>query len=350
MRGLGVLVCAVTLVAAACGGTIDGGETPGVTLSPVTTSPITLAPVTTSPVVTRPDRTAAPTTTPVTTTPATTTPVTTTPAAAITVDPSLVAGSARTDTFGIDQVWVPAGVFMMGSDDTSGFDVPSWANAAWASEQPAHEVELTRGYWIDRHEVTNEAFDAFVAAGGYDEPAHWSEEGLVWLARQDPLSLPAACESSEADHPRACVTWHEAEAYAAWRGGRLPTEAEWEFAARGPDSFVFPWGDVWDTTLANIEDSTGTTAVGSYPRGASWVGAVDMAGNVMEWVGDWWSFTYYEERVRVDPHGPESGSKKVEKGGWWGKVPFVGRSAYRHFEDPPTYQDEHIGFRVVAGS
>ena len=235
----------------------------------------------------------------------------------------------------------------MGTEDVSGLEAPSWARTELESEQPAHDVALTKGFWIDRYEVTNEAFAAFVAAGGYEDRDLWSERGLAWLDRLD-RELPVDCTSTAADHPRACITFYEAEAYAAWRGGRLPTEAEWEFAARGPDSRIYPWGDTWDPALANIVDSDGTVAVGSYPAGASWIGAEDISGNVMEWVADWWSFDYYELEVAVDPTGPEQGVKKVEKGGWWGAVPHVGRGAYRHFEDPPSYQDHHIGVRIVS--
>ena len=97
-------------------------------------------------------------------------------------------------------------------------------------------------------------------------------------------------------------------------------------------------------------DSTGTQPVDSYPDGASWVGALNMAGNAMEWVQDWLGLRYYRENVSIDPQGPATGSLKVEKGGWWGSDPFVARSAYRHFEDRPTYQDHHIGFRIVTSA
>jgi formylglycine-generating enzyme required for sulfatase activity len=235
----------------------------------------------------------------------------------------------------------------MGTEDPAGLEPPSWAGAELTSEQPGHDVQLTHGFWIDRFEVTNASFAEFVAAGGYSNPGLWSAEGLTWLERHVG-ELPAPCANDAPMHPRACITWYEAEAYAAWRGGRLPTEAEWEFAARGPESSVYPWGNEWDPAMANIVDSEGTVAVGSYPAGASWVGAQDMSGNVMEWVADWWSFDYYKQEVGLDPPGPDRGTKKVEKGGWWGSVPYVGRTAYRHFEDPPTYQDHHIGVRVVA--
>ena len=271
------------------------------------------------------------------------------PAASATVDPS--AGKERTDQHGVAQVWVPAGTFLMGTDETDPtgeLAAPSWARFELASERPQHEVSLSSGYWIDTTEVTNEAYQAFVDAGGYQDQKLWSAAGWTWLAGRDATALPAACTDAEANQPRVCITWYEAEAYAAWRGGALPTEAQWEYAARGPSSSVFPWGDDWDATKANVIDSDGLTAVGTYPAGASWVGAVDMAGNAMEWVGDWYSAAYYKQEVRDDPAGPDKGSKKVEKGGWWGAVPYVARSAYRHFEDPPTYQDHHIGVRVVS--
>jgi formylglycine-generating enzyme required for sulfatase activity len=262
--------------------------------------------------------------------------------------PATAAGTMRVDERGVEQVWVPSGAFAMGSADASGLEIPDWAAPGFESEQPPHRVEITEGFWIDRYEVTVGSFAAFADAGGYATGEWWSEEGARWLSRQDPAALPADCPGATDDHPRACVTWYEAEAYAAWRGGRLPTEAEWEYAARGPDSTVFPWGDGWDPELANIVGSEGTEPVGSRPGGASWVGAEDMSGNVMEWVADWWSPTYYEDAGAADPAGPAEGTRKVEKGGWWGAVPFVGRSAYRHFEDGPYYGDHHIGFRIVT--
>jgi formylglycine-generating enzyme required for sulfatase activity len=115
---------------------------------------------------------------------------------------------------------------------------------------------------------------------------------------------------------------------------------------------VYPWAGEFDASLANLEGATGPVAVGKYPGGASWVGALDMAGNAMEWVADWWSATYYREKVRDDPTGPANGHVKVEKGGWWGPPAgtgaFISRSSYRHFEDPPIYADHHIGFRIVS--
>jgi formylglycine-generating enzyme required for sulfatase activity len=241
----------------------------------------------------------------------------------------------------------------MGTDEASiqaleALHPPGFVRGESPSEQPEHEVRLTRGFWIDKYEVTVAAFQAFVDDGGYQNRALWSEAGWEWLNRQQADKLPRPCNNYGPSTPRTCVTWYEAEAYANWRGGRLPTEAEWEYAARGPRSSVYPWGDEWDPSLCNVLQSPGPLAVGSFPRGASWVGAEDMAGNAMEWVQDWLDVRYYQQGPMTDPGGPQVGTIKVEKGGWWGGNPFVARSAYRHFEDPPTYNDAHIGFRVVT--
>ncbi len=265
----------------------------------------------------------------------------------------LKAGDTRTDEHGIEQIWVPAGCFLMGTSPEQTKVVrdarpPAFVISELPSEQPQHEVCLTRGYWIDRTEVTNAAFQAFVDDGGYTDQSYWSEKGWEWLGTQDVSKLPVQCTDTADDLPRVCVTWYEAEAYANWRGGSLPTEAQWEYAARGTDSLIYPWGNDWDASLANVVDSEGLTPVGTYPDGASWVGALDMAGNAMEWVQDWLDKKYYQNSPKDDPTGPEKGSRKVEKGGWWGSDPAVARAAYRHFEDPPTYQDHHIGFRIVS--
>jgi formylglycine-generating enzyme required for sulfatase activity len=267
---------------------------------------------------------------------------------------SVAAGATRTDARGIAQVWVPRGSFTMGSTDrqlaairADPMIVPDWVLAELPSEQPAHDVTITRGFWLDRDEVTNAAFQAFIDAGAYTDRSLWSDAGWAWLGAAISGTVPRPCGSTKPDQPRACVTWFEAEAYGRWRDGSLPTEAQWEYAARGPKSLIYPWGNEWDGQRCTVEGALGPTTVGSHAEGASWVGANDMAGNVMEWVGDWLSKDY-ASATAVDPTGPATGTKKVEKGGWWGSNRFVARAAYRHYEDPPDYQDHHIGFRVVS--
>ncbi len=261
------------------------------------------------------------------------------------------AGDVRTDAKGIEQMWVDAGTFQMGTDEETlralvDLNPPAFVAGEFASEQPQHEVQLTRGYWIDKYEVTNRAFGAFVEDGGYKNQAYWSADGWEWLQGQLAEMLPLYCQGNAAENPVACVTWYEAEAYARWRGGRLPTEAEWEYAARGPQSFVYPWGNAFDAALCNVVGGKSLMPVGSFPSGASWAGALDMAGNAMEWVQDW--LGPYSAQPVENPTGPATGRVKVEKGGWWGATFFVARAAYRHFEDPPDYQDAHIGFRVAT--
>jgi formylglycine-generating enzyme required for sulfatase activity len=266
--------------------------------------------------------------------------------------PAPTPGQSRIDPAGIEQVWVPSGSFDIGSSEANLQNVlaanpPSWVKAELPSEQPQHRVQLTRGYWIDKYEVTDAAFKTFVAAGGYTKKEFWSEAGWKWLNGRSPRN-PCPPLSGKPNLPCVDVTWYEAEAYARWRGGRLPTEAEWEFAARGPQSLIYPWGNTFDENKANIISKTGLKPAGSYADGVSWIGAHDMAGNAMEWVQDWLDTNYYQQKIEVDPPGPASGFKKVEKGGWWGSNPFVARSAYRHYEDPPDYADGHIGFRIVS--
>jgi formylglycine-generating enzyme required for sulfatase activity len=262
-------------------------------------------------------------------------------------------GEVRSDKKGIKQVWISPGSFLMGTSDSSIADIiahrpPSWVVNELPSEGPQHEVRLTAGYWIDKYEATNEAFQAFVIDSGYYKMQYWSQNGKLWLGTQSAGKLPVTTGTEVSTHPRVNITWYEAEAYAAWRGGLLPTEAEWEYAARGPASFVYPWGNTFESLNANLIDNNSLTPVGSYPNGVSWVGVYDLAGNAMEWVQDWLDVDYYKQKVRDDPQGPTIGSVKIEKGGWWGSNQFVGRSAYRHFEDPPTYGDQHIGFRIVS--
>lgn len=238
-------------------------------------------------------------------------------------------GLGRIDHRGIEQVWVPAGTFFMGTshEDIAEIEIPTWATQELPAEMPRHKVRISKGFWMDRYETTNREFLTFVNDNGYQTKDNWSQDGWKWLEGQKADSFPIKCVKDEApDEPRVCVTWFEAEAYAKWRGGRLPYEAEWEYAARGPKSLLYPWGNEFDPKKANVVDSKGLTPVGSFPSGASWVGAFDMCGNAMEWVEDWLSADYYESSPEENPKGPPTGIRKVEKGGWWGSNPVCGPS------------------------
>ncbi|MBZ0309857.1 MAG: formylglycine-generating enzyme family protein, partial [Anaerolineae bacterium] len=276
-----------------------------------------------------------------------------------TVEPTPAPGTVRVDEKGISQVWVPAGCFMMGSD-------PAVDPDAQSNEQPQHEVCLTEGYWIDQYEVTNAAYQAFMEDGGYENPEWWSEAGWQWKEEYN-ISSPGCLENENYNASQqhvVCVSWYEAEAYARWRGGRLPTEAQWEYAARGTDGRIYPWGNEFDGTRLNFCDKNCpndwsdesyddgyvyTAPVGSYEAGKSWVGAYDMAGNVWEWVADWYSEDYYAGSPRENPAGPESSKTRVLRGGLWYNIQFNARAASR-FNFYPSPRDDLGGFRVCGSA
>jgi eukaryotic-like serine/threonine-protein kinase len=243
----------------------------------------------------------------------------------VTLAPSaLAAGSLQTRTTdGMTMVYVPAGTFKMGSD-------------AGDDEQPVHDVTLD-AFWIDRTEVTNAQYAACVAAKKCSEPSikNSATQGSYYD------------EPQFASYPRLFVTWDEAYRYCEWAGGQLPTEAQWEYAARGPDAHRFPWGNEAPTDQVlnyqrNVRD---TTAVDSYPSGASWVGALDMAGNAWEWVNDWYAASYADSS-QLNSAGPASGTTKVLRGGSWHNTDDYARSAFRGNLDPNTRYDD-LGFRCV---
>lgn len=248
----------------------------------------------------------------------------------------LTPGMRRVDAKGIPQVWVPAGAFMMGS----GAD-----REARPDEQPDHQVNISQAFWIDQYVVTNSAFQAFIEDGGYTKRQFWSADGWRWLtnnAIKGPGNYP---NFTNPDQPRVGVSWYEADAYAHWRGGRLPTEAEWEYAARGPQGLRYPWGNGFEETKANVK-SKRTTAINAHPENMSWVKACDMAGNVWEWCADWYDETYYHRDQSDDPTGPTDGKGKVLRGGSWRHEAHHARSAARRY-DAPISRDDYIGFRIV---
>jgi formylglycine-generating enzyme required for sulfatase activity len=220
-------------------------------------------------------------------------------------------------------IYVPAGEFTMGSLDAD--------RDARDEEKPAHTVNLD-AFWIDKTEVTNAQYQKCVEAGACKEPTCWDKGDLNGV-----------------DQPVVCVTWDDAQTYAAWAGGRLPTEAEWEKAARGTDERLYPWGDeAADCDKANFKGCMGrTVTVGSYPDGASPYGALDMAGNVWEWVADWYDEGYYQDSPTRNPQGPNSGERRALRGGSFDMSESRLRNAFR-IGNMPAYSNWDLGFRVVV--
>ncbi len=239
---------------------------------------------------------------------------------------------------GVPMALVPAGCFPMGStgeeaeaalmlcNNTLGGCDLTWFEDA----MPRHTVCFDAPFWIDVYEVTNEQ---------YGSSGEWAGDNL----------------------PRESVNWFDAETHCKSRGVRLPTEAEWEYAARGPDGLEYPWGDDFNGGLVNFCDTNcpyawahaslndvyaNTAPVGSYPGGVSWVGAYDLSGNVWEWVGDWYAEDYYAVPPGTNPQGPDTGEYRVMRGGSWGDAPSTVSATYRGYFNVDD-ADEFVGFRCA---
>jgi len=252
-------------------------------------------------------------------------------------------------------VYVPAGKFLMGEADED------------ESGNPIHTVVLD-AFWLDRTEVTVAQFRTFFLATGYQTGAdergrswvfttHWAEvDGANW---EHPIGPQSVADDT---FPAVHVSWHDAVAYCRWAGGRLPTEAEWEYAARGPAGSVYPWGDEFDGARLNlcdrnceapwatpsVDDGYAFVApVGSYPSGASWIGAFDLSGNVWEWVQDW--YEVYPSVQQINPTGPRTGERRVLRGASWydSEDGRRGSSADRNSDDP-TITNVNNGFRCAV--
>jgi formylglycine-generating enzyme required for sulfatase activity len=221
---------------------------------------------------------------------------------------------------GAEMVLVPAGEFTMGSNE-------------YDDEKPPHRVHLD-GFYIDKYEVTNALYRRFMDATNRGAPAYWNDAN--W---------------NGASQPVVAVSWLDAEAYCRWAGKRLPTEAEWEKAARGTDGRRYPWGNDWDSSRANSgESKLGKTApVGSYASGVSPYGAHDMAGNAWEWVADWYGKDYYKQSPDRNPQGPRPGRTRVLRGGSWGGSPIHLRASFRNYYLAPDFRYTNVGFRCARG-
>ena len=227
---------------------------------------------------------------------------------------------------GAPMVLVPAGEFMMGSDKGD------------EDEFPVHHVVLN-AYYIDKFEVTNGRFAKFVEAIQSEPPWGFADKDKPVI---------------HADRPVRWVNWMDATAYCLWAGKRLPTEAEWEKAARGTDGRVYPWGNDAPTPVHAVyglkEGGEETTSdIGDRDKGQSPYGAYDLAGNLYEWVMDWYAESYYLNFAgspAINPRGPAEGTAKVQRGGSYLNSPYRLRSSFRTKGDP-TEQDSNVGFRCA---
>lgn len=236
---------------------------------------------------------------------------------------------------GASMVVIPEGPFLMGSNEGSG------------NERPEHTVWL-KSFAIDQYEVTVALYSKFLASAKHGPPPTWDEEATV----------------SAANRPAVGLSWHDAEAYCKWAGKRLPTEAEWEKAARGTDGRRYPWGFMQPfVDIANynrgawVSDAITLVAVtsglegmsvrhGTKEGGKSPYGLFHMAGNAAEWVADWYDREYYQKSPEKNPTGPETGDKRVIRGGSWADVPMGLRTTAR-ISAEPDFQDRTLGVRCA---
>lgn len=233
---------------------------------------------------------------------------------------------------GMQLVHVPAGVFWRGSEISE--------PQSRSDEKPKQAIYLDE-FWIDLSEVTNSMYAGCVREGVCDMPSQSSSQRNLFYFGREAFN----------EYPVIYVSWSDADRYCRWAGRRLPSEAEWEKAARGVDGRIYPWGNEYASgLLANFDSQVGdTTRTGSYPGGASPYGVLDMAGNVAEWVADWFDPNYYLSAAVINPLGPEQGEFRVQRGGSWLSQTHVIRTAYRLWNYPDS-SFEGIGFRCAVSN
>ncbi|MGD8603225.1 MAG: SUMF1/EgtB/PvdO family nonheme iron enzyme [Anaerolineales bacterium] len=248
------------------------------------------------------------------------------------------------DVDGMMMVFVPAGEFLQGAGEDP---------AATQDEFPQRSVYLD-AYWIDQTEVTNAMFAEFLNQEGNQKEGgfYWADalssfQDIRWVDGE--WVVPPGLEQ----HPVREVTWFGAQAYCQWVGRRLPTEAEWEKAARGTDGRVYPWGESQpNCDTANYDAGCYlrvTTRVGSWPLSHSPYGVHDMAGNLWEWTADWYQHDYYASAPLENPQGPGSGTEKVIRGGSYFPHDYADHIRTTNREGyMPTSSGPNLGFRCAA--
>ncbi len=213
-------------------------------------------------------------------------------------------GDQMTGPDGQTLVWVPPGSFMMGSEE------------GYNHEKPVHQVTLD-GFWVGQCEVTNDLYAAFLNEARPADVTGWLRTSHPYCGVEYVEGVYRA-KASLGSYPVVLVSWYGAVAYCEHYGYALPTEAQWEYAAAGPDARRYPWGADWDEAKCCNNNNTGpydmTFPVGSFPDGISWCGALDMAGNVGEWCADWYAWDYYEESPPLNPPGAADGYTRALRG------------------------------------
>ncbi|MCU0285786.1 MAG: SUMF1/EgtB/PvdO family nonheme iron enzyme [Acidobacteria bacterium] len=251
-------------------------------------------------------------------------------------------GDPRIDVLNPPMVPVKAGEFTRGSDE-------------YDDEKPVRQIYLDE-YMMGKYPVTNAEFKGFILDGGYENKEYWTLEGWQWRQEEN-ISEPLYWHDRKWNGPNfpvVGVSWYEAYAYAQWLSGktgndyRLPTEAQWEKAARGSRGFQYPWGNDFDKDKCN-SDECGlgrTSPVGIFPDGKSPYGCLDMAGNVWEWCADWYEENYYKGSPARNPQGPAGGSNRVLRGGSWFSIGWICRAALRNGRHPAD-RGGGAGFRLL---